>query len=144
MYAFSSVEIDVEIDKVCKSEDVEETKHAFCLNFCSSMALYMIRVLDFSTSLKITCHFCSMYTFSSTEINTKFDKICRSEDVEETKHAFCSNSCSSMMPNMIRVLDFSTSLKINCYFFSTYTFFSVEIHAEIVEFKTRCMSNPKR
>jgi hypothetical protein len=47
-YVFSSIMIDAETDEVCRSEDVEGTKNASCLNFCLSMTVYMIRVSDYS------------------------------------------------------------------------------------------------
>jgi hypothetical protein len=50
MYAFFSVEIDFKIDEVRRLKDADGTKHAFCLNFCFSMKLYMIRTSDYSVS----------------------------------------------------------------------------------------------
>jgi hypothetical protein len=60
---FFFVEIDVEIDKVCRSEDIDGTKHTSCLSSCSSMTDYMIRVSDYFTSSEINCHFCFIHTF---------------------------------------------------------------------------------
>jgi hypothetical protein len=109
IYIFFFVEIDIEINEVRRSEDVDGTKHSFCLNSCSSMTLYIIRVLDYSASLEINCHFCSIYTFSSFEIDTEIDEIRRSEDVVGTKNASYLKSCSSMTLYMIRASDYSLS-----------------------------------
>jgi hypothetical protein len=74
-HAFSSVEIDAEIDEVQKSEDVDGIKNTFCLNFCSSTKLYMIRTSEYSASSEANCHFCSTDSFSSVEIDVKLDVV---------------------------------------------------------------------
>jgi hypothetical protein len=127
------IKINTEIDEVCRSEDIDGTKHTSCLNSCFSMMLYMIRVLDYSTSSEISCYFCFTYTFFSVEMDGEIDEICRSEDIDGTKYTFCLNFCSSMTLYMIRVLDYSVSSKINCRFCFTYVFSSVVIEVEIDE-----------
>jgi hypothetical protein len=102
IHTFSSVKIDTEIDEVRRSEDVDGIKYTSCLNFCSSMTLYIIRVLNYSASLEINCHFYSIYAFSSVEIDTEIDEVHRSEDVDGTKHAFCSRPCFSIILNIIK------------------------------------------
>jgi hypothetical protein len=98
-YAFSSVEIHAEIDEVRRSENVDGTEHASCLNSCSSVTLCMIRT---SFEIQINRYFCSTYVFSSVEIDAEIDEVCRSEDVNGTKHASYLDFCSSVMFCMIR------------------------------------------
>jgi hypothetical protein len=95
-YVFSFIIIDVETDEVCRSEDVEGTKHTPCLNFYYSMMVYLIRVSDYSTSSKINWRFCFIYAFSSVEIDVEIDKVHRSEDFDGTKYAFYLDSRSSI------------------------------------------------
>jgi hypothetical protein len=102
MYTFSSIKIDAEIDEVCKSENVDGTKHAFCLNSCSSMMLHIIKVLDYSALLEINCHFYSIYAFSSIKIDTEIDDVRKSENADGTKHAFCLKPCFSIILNIIK------------------------------------------
>jgi hypothetical protein len=108
-YAFFSVEINAEIDEARRSEDVDGTKYASCLNSCFSMMLFIIRVLDYSALSENYYHFCSTYAFSSVEINAEIDKVRRSEDVDGTKYAFCLSFYFFMMFYMIRVFDYSVS-----------------------------------
>jgi hypothetical protein len=97
------------------------------------MTLYMIRVLNYSASLKINCRFCFTYVFFFVKIEVNIDKVYKFEDVEGDKHKPYFNSCSSMTLYVIRVLDYSTSSKINCHFYSMYFFSFIEIDAEIDE-----------
>jgi hypothetical protein len=133
MYVFSSVEINTEIIEIYRSEDIDRTKHAFCLNFCSTMTLYIIRDFDHSASSKINCHFCSTYTFFPVVIDVEIDEVRESEDFQETKHTSYLNFYSSMALYMIRVLNYSTSSKTNYHFCSMYAFSFVKIDAGIDE-----------
>jgi hypothetical protein len=63
------------------------------------MTLYMIRT---SFGIQINCYFCSTYAFSSVKIDAEIDEVCRSENVDGTKHASCLNSWSSMTLYLIR------------------------------------------
>jgi hypothetical protein len=96
------VKIDAETDEVCSSEDVDGIKYASCLNSCSSMTLYIIRVLNYSALSEINCHFYSIYAFSSIEIDAEIDNIHKLENVDGTKHAFCLKPCFSMILNIIK------------------------------------------
>jgi hypothetical protein len=107
---------DVEIDEVCRSKNIEKTKNTFCLNFCFSMTVYMIRVSEYSTSSKINWRFYFIYAFSSVEIDVEIDKVHRSEDFDGMKYAPCLNSSSSITIYMIKTYNYSVSSEINCHF----------------------------
>jgi hypothetical protein len=66
-------------------------------------------------------------------IDTEFDEVSKSEDVDGIKHAPYLNSCSSKTLPMIRASNYSILSKINCRFYSTNPFFSVVIDFKIDE-----------
>jgi hypothetical protein len=112
MYAFFSLKINVEIDEVCRSENVDGTKNAPYLNFCSSKIFLITRTSDYFTSLeKINFYFCSTYVFSYVVIDIKINEVCRLEDVNGIKHASCLNFYFSMTFNMIRTSNYPASSK---------------------------------
>jgi hypothetical protein len=93
----------------------------------------MFKVSDYSALSKIDCYFCSIYTFSSVEIDTEIEEVGRSENVDGIKYTSCLNSYTSMTFYIFKISDYFVSSKINCRFSSVYTFSSVEIDTEIDE-----------